>query len=327
MAHLAWRDKRAYAVHFEKKDGKRQLVWVPLGKFDRKYDGVLAFQKHVDFASSDTKKQILFSDITPKFLEYSKVTKSKLTYEGHKKHLEPLKEEFGGLRLDQITAERLELFRKNYKPKKEGTTWKPTTWRNRLGLLKQILDYGKSHGYKTADPFSTIKIPRPQIWEFEPRITTKDILKDFFSVLEPHYLPAAKIMRYTGVRPAELYRLTPDDIDYEKSILIVRSTKSKTKRQRTIPLHKEVVPFLNNIPLNINHISLTHAFQRACKKIKAVGAVTPYVLRHQFATDLGNSGVDVRTIQKLMGHTDIRMTVRYTNPDIELMREAVEMLY
>lgn len=325
MAHLAWREKRAYAVHFEKKDNKRRLVWIPLGKFDRKYDGVLAFQKHVDFSSNQTEKRILFSELTTKFLEYSEVNKGKLTHEGNKKHLNPLLEEFGSLRIDQITAERLELFRKEYKPKR-GTSWKPTTWRNRLGLLKQILDYGKNHGYKTADPFSIIKIPRPQIWEFEPRITSKDILKKFFEVLEPKYIPAAKIMRFTGIRPAELYRLTPDDIDYQKQILIVRSTKSKTKRQRTIPLHKEVIPQLENIPLNINHISLTHAFQRACKKIKAKGAVTPYVLRHQFATDLGNAGVDVRTIQKLMGHTDIRMTVRYTNPDIELMREAVDVL-
>jgi integrase len=283
------------------------------------------YQKHIDFSSSEKDKKILFSELVPKYLEFSKITKSKITHEGNVKHLKPLLEEFGNLRLDQITSERLEQFRLEFKPK-GGKSWKPTTWRNRLGLLKQILDYGKNHGYKTADPFSTVKIPRPQIWEFEPRITTKEVITDFFSVLEPRYIPAAKIMRYTGLRPAELYRLTPDDIDYDKKIIIVRSTKSKTKRQRTIPIHKELTTYLGNIPLEINHISLTHAFQRACKKIGAPRAVTPYVLRHQFATDLGNAGVDVRTIQKLMGHTDIRMTVRYTNPDIELMREAVDVL-
>jgi integrase len=221
MPTFVWKNNRGYAVYYKNSNGKISRPTVPLGKFRRKCDGFVEYQKHIDFSSSEKDKKILFSELVPKYLEFSKITKSKITHEGNVKHLKPLLEEFGNLRLDQITSERLEQFRLEFKPK-GGKSWKPTTWRNRLGLLKQILDYGKNHGYKTADPFSTVKIPRPQIWEFEPRITTKEVITDFFSVLEPRYIPAAKIMRYTGLRPAELYRLTPDDIDYDKKIIIVR---------------------------------------------------------------------------------------------------------
>jgi integrase len=48
--------------------------------------------------------------------------------------------------------------------------------------------------------------------------------------------------------------------------------------------------------------------------------------RHTFGTRLGMAGVDLRTIQELMGHKDIKMTMRYSHPTPEHKRRAVEIL-
>lgn len=319
MATLAWKEDKAYAVHFEKKDGKPKRRWILLGTFKRIVDAKAAFERHLSFEEKDSQKKGMFSDIAIRYKEFSKTTKALLTYEGELKHLAVLENEFGTLRVDQITADKLESFRK-------ANNWKPATWRNRLGLLKQILDYAEAHGFRTEKPFATVKIPRPQLWQFDPRVCDHEILEAFLEALEPKYKPAAMVMRYTGLRPVELNRLEPNNVDFKKQLLTIRSVQTKTKRPRSIPLHPKVIPYLKLLPIRFNHFSLMHAFQRACKKINALGQVTPYVLRHQFATDLLNAGADIRTVQALMGHTDIRMTARYTNPNEAVKNKAIQLL-
>jgi integrase len=49
-------------------------------------------------------------------------------------------------------------------------------------------------------------------------------------------------------------------------------------------------------------------------------------LRHTFGSRLGMAGVDIRTIQELMGHKDIKMTMRYSHPTPEHKKNAVKVL-
>ncbi|MBM4307580.1 MAG: site-specific integrase, partial [Deltaproteobacteria bacterium] len=63
----------------------------------------------------------------------------------------------------------------------------------------------------------------------------------------------------------------------------------------------------------------------ALEKAKIEG-FTFHGLRHTFGSRLGMAGVDLRTIQELMGHKDIKMTMRYSHPTPEHKRKAVEML-
>jgi integrase len=49
-------------------------------------------------------------------------------------------------------------------------------------------------------------------------------------------------------------------------------------------------------------------------------------MRHTFGSRLGMAGVDLRTIQELMGHKDIKMTMRYSHPTPEHKKKAVQIL-
>ena len=54
--------------------------------------------------------------------------------------------------------------------------------------------------------------------------------------------------------------------------------------------------------------------------------MTPHRLRHTFATHLIRQGVDVRTVQELLGHADLQTTARYLHSDTRAKQEAVGKL-
>jgi len=70
---------------------------------------------------------------------------------------------------------------------------------------------------------------------------------------------------------------------------------------------------------------LTNAFRSTCRKA-GLGRLGPHVLRHTFASRLVMAGVDLRTVQELMGHKSILMTMRYAHLSPDHKRMAMETL-
>ena len=71
--------------------------------------------------------------------------------------------------------------------------------------------------------------------------------------------------------------------------------------------------------------SLRTAFENSCKRAYLKG-VSFHTLRHTFATRLVLSGVDIATVSKLLGHSTIHMTMRYSHPTPEALKSAVSVL-
>jgi site-specific recombinase XerD len=138
----------------------------------------------------------------------------------------------------------------------------------------------------------------------------------------------------TGLRISEATRLRIQDIDSPRRLIHVREGKSR--RDRVVPLPpllldvlrtywKEVRPVTWLFPGQqgatcIHRQTVTRACKRAARRAGLGKRVTAHTLRHCFATQLLESGADIRTIQELLGHRHVRTTTIYTHVTPELLQ-------
>ena len=144
------------------------------------------------------------------------------------------------------------------------------------------------------------------------------------------------VMLDCGIRTKELLRLRNEDFDAAAGTLSVSKTVAKTKRERLLYLSPQTVKALaafiqikpkeweNWLFPNYEGRQLTTTYlDKDFAKISSASGVkiTPYQLRHSFATRYLKNGGDLFTLQKQMGHSDLRMTKRYTEIDDAFLKE------
>ena len=155
-----------------------------------------------------------------------------------------------------------------------------------------------------------------------------------------------ELMYGCGLRVSELVNLTLNDIDMTNSLIRIFGKGSK---EREIPIGEYSIYYLkeyldvrddllkgkpcNKLFLN-NHgssISRQGFFKMLKQLLKEKGLntdVSPHTLRHSFATHLINSGADLRSIQEMLGHSDISTTKIYTKvSDEKVIEEYNEYHY
>jgi site-specific recombinase XerD len=74
-----------------------------------------------------------------------------------------------------------------------------------------------------------------------------------------------------------------------------------------------------------NHSWLSYHIEKVCKKA-GLRRISWHVLRHTFASHLAMKGVPLNTVQALLGHSTITMTMRYAHVAPSTMRAAIELL-
>ncbi|MBM3300534.1 MAG: site-specific integrase [Deltaproteobacteria bacterium] len=142
------------------------------------------------------------------------------------------------------------------------------------------------------------------------------------------------------MRKGEILTLRWDNVDMKRGIIQVASGKdghTKNYETRTIPMNRSLRVFLGKHPRRIDtayvfsgasgkpFTKTNYHFGRAVKRA-GIDHVRFHDLRHTFASHLVMKGVDLRTVQELLGHKDLRMTMKYAHLAPDHMRKAVEVL-
>jgi site-specific recombinase XerD len=166
-----------------------------------------------------------------------------------------------------------------------------------------------------------------------PRFYSEAELKTIFSEIanDNDFHDAITVYLYTGLRRSELWHLTARDVDTKNGLLTVRMSKT---RSRVVPLEPLALEVLarraKRTPVGRlwscwNHPDrITHRWGRLMKRLGMAGRL--HDLRHSFASYLVMSGADLRSVQELLGHSDLTVTAMYSHLAPEHLRRTVAKL-
>jgi integrase len=158
-----------------------------------------------------------------------------------------------------------------------------------------------------------------------------------------HLTPMVITLLHTGLRFGEACGLTWGDVDLAGKLLTVRGETAKTARTRYLPLNTTALDALKAwkpehvaadtyvFPGKLKGKSLTDiktAWKELLRRVEGAPIVGFRVhdLRHTFASKLVQAGVDLNTVRELLGHQDIKMTLRYSHLAPEHRAAAVAKL-
>ncbi len=150
-----------------------------------------------------------------------------------------------------------------------------------------------------------------------------------------------ELLYATGVRVSELVHLKITDVDLSGRYIKVRG---KGAKERFIPISEKAVSvlkeyidkarakfdkkkgspylFLNNRGLPFSRQGFWKMLKSYAKKAGIKKKITPHIIRHSFATHLLRNGADLRSIQMMLGHSDISTTQIYTHIDRSYLKEV-----
>ena len=273
------------------------------------------------------------SELISEFLRYLLIDKgySNNTIESYKRDLEKFLEFNKDKNINRISNDDLKSYIKYLK---EENLNEKSIARN-VSSLKSFYKFLIIEKYITHNPSDALFLPK--VKKSLPNTLTEDeVLKllnieltDNFSYRNKAML---ELMYATGLRVSELINLKLQDIDLSQDII---RTFGKGSKERVIPIGdyaKEYLEkyiyeyrgsmlkresceylFLNNHGKQMTRQGFFKIIKKIAKEKGINKELSPHTLRHSFASHLLKYGADLRTIQELLGHSDISTTQIYTH--------------
>ena len=223
---------------------------------------------------------------------------------------------------------------------------KSTSVNRKISSLKTFFNFLLKKKLINTNPFADQIMPKKPI-NLPKSISEDDVIK-LLNAPKPDSLIGLRdkamleLLYASGVRISELVNIKFSDLDLERNIIKVFGKGSK---ERLVPFgedasqcisayiderkkNKDIASikyiFLNNRGSKISRHAFWHRLKEYCLEIGLKRDISPHTLRHAFATHLLNRGADLRSVQVLLGHSDLSTTQIYTHIAKQRLSELVK---
>jgi integrase/recombinase XerD len=214
-----------------------------------------------------------------------------------------------------------------------------------ISSVRGFYHYLLLDGHIKTDP--TTDLMPPQGGQKLPRFLTQEEMERLLEAPDTTNAEGVRdralieVLYATGVRVSELVSLTKASVDLDGGVLFCTGKGSK---QRRVPVGRTAIDWLQRYHvarralldgkesqrLFVGHGGRPLTRQAVWATLKkyaakvAIRGVTPHVLRHSFATHLLEHGADTRSVQAMLGHSDLATTQIYTHVTSERIRSVYE---
>lgn len=284
------------------------------------------------------------------------------TYEGyvsiHRNHISPL---LGEIRVQALAPSDVQMALNKRADK--GLSHRTLVYI--VATLRPALKQAMLDGIVQRNVADAVKVPKSSTPPKEKDALTMEELKRLFECCESRLKIAVLALARTGVRIGELLALRWDDIDMNKKAVHVRRAVSDTRTKGRLIDDPKTQSSIRMIPVGASVIAALQEWRKeqlqeklACgskwadednavftmafgsrmrqewvsRRLKVAAQkaeieyISPHILRHTYASLLIESGVELKTVQELMGHTTSRMVMEiYAHSNDDAKRRAADI--
>ena len=264
------------------------------------------------------------------------------SYERDLRYFTRYMKEEGNIQMSELTDKKIEQYLNQLKEKGKSTA----TISRTLASIRALCQYLVKEDVMGYNPARMIALPK--IEKKPPKVLSQEQICTLLEQPNIHDTKGIRdramleLLYATGIRVSELISLKVTDINLRQGYIMCRDEQ----HERTIPIGKSAVSALNNYLGIVRHVLLRNVGDQTlfvncngypmtrqgfwkilktyAKAADIHGEITPHMLRHSFAAHLVQNGANLKSVQQMLGHSDIsttQMYVRITEETEVLMEE------
>ena len=277
-------------------------------------------EKYCPTQERNKPRPTLFQDMAKDYLTWAKINQK--SFKSTKSSMKHLKEHFHGKMMGEINPRKIEAYKAARAAKVA-----PATVNRELALLRHMFTMAITWGKAEANPVKEVKFFRES--NGVVRYLTNQEEEKLFATLPEKYKAVVGLALQTGLRMGELRNLMWWDVDFEAGNITV--SEPKAGEVQNVPINSKAKEILESLPRKDTNVfpglprHLSERFTELAQKA-GIRDFTFHCLRHTFCSRLVMAGVDIRTVQVLARHKEIRMTLRYSHLSQDHTKRAIERL-
>ena len=213
---------------------------------------------------------------------------------------------------------------------REGQSYRPTTVARKLAAFKSFFRYLSKEVHIEGNPAEELEAP--SIPKEPPHILNVEQINSLLeqvnvgTIAGQRDLAMLHMLYATGMRASELVSLRLDDFDREQATIVCPGRNAQTRRERTLSLPPLVVETTMQYLTKARPRLARHTEERALflnhhgecltrqgfwliikgyARLAGINEITPHMLRHSFAMLMIRGGMELRSVQELLGHAHI----------------------